>query len=445
MLAIFAVSCETKAPEQVSPIINVELTHNLGYESAVYTIQYSIEKAIGNAELSADTDCKWITNLSVGVSEISFDILENNEMERQGHIRLEYPNAEGVDLIITQSGREYESLSSEGTANCYIVAAPGSYCFKVVKGNGKESVGKANSADVLWESFGTEEVPNVGDLIPHVYFDGENVNFVTSDNYKEGNAVIAVRDSDEEILWSWHIWFTDIPSDQEYLNGAGTYMDRNLGATSAAPGDPGALGLMYQWGRKDPFLGSSSISLNTKAKSTITWPPVVSCNEFYGTVEYVTSHPTTFVAYDPLSYDWFFCGSSNPDNTRWLSEKTIYDPCPAGYRVPDGGMGYNWFKAFGDQQFLTAVYDSENCGYDFGSSSGNQALTNDDVCWFPAAGLLGCSDSVLIEVNFSGGYISCITDEYYTSSFKFFNNGTVLSSLGLYRANGSSIRCVKEN
>ena len=35
-------------------------------------------------------------------------------------------------------------------------------------------------------------------------------------------------------------------------------MDRNLGATSATPGNVGSLGLLYQWGRKDPFLGSSS-------------------------------------------------------------------------------------------------------------------------------------------------------------------------------------------
>ena len=45
-------------------------------------------------------------------------------------------------------------------------------------------------------------------------------------------------------------------------------MDRNLGATSAALGDVGALGLLYQWGRKDPFLGSLSITESEVAAST---------------------------------------------------------------------------------------------------------------------------------------------------------------------------------
>lgn len=443
-LALFAIACDNTTPEPLPSVVNVETTHSLGYESGSYSVQYSIDNPIEGAQLSANTDCEWILNLAVGTSDITFDVTENNDSDRQGVIFVDYPGLETVELIISQTAREYIDLSAEGNANCYIVTASGAYSFKVVKGNGKESVGKASYADVLWESFGTDETPNVGDLISQVNYDGENIKFVTSDTYREGNAVIAVRDDDEEILWSWHIWFTDMPADQEYLNGAGIYMDRNLGAISAAPGDPGSLGLMYQWGRKDPFLGSSSISANTKAKSTITWPPVVSCNESHGTMDYATSHPTTFITYDPLSYDWYFCGNSNPDNTRWQSEKTIYDPCPVGYRVPDGGVGYSWFKAFGGQYALTATYDSENNGYNFGKTSGNQSLTDDDICWYPAAGLLNCSDSELIEIDFSGGYISCIPDEYYTASFKFFSNGTMLPSLGLYRANGSSIRCVKE-
>ena len=32
-------------------------------------------------------------------------------------------------------------------------------------------------------------------------------------------------------------------------------MDRNLGALSATPNDAKALGLFYQWGRKDPSMG----------------------------------------------------------------------------------------------------------------------------------------------------------------------------------------------
>ena len=123
---------------------------------------------------------------------------------------------------------------------------------------------------------------NVGDLIKFVSYKDGYIAFQTADTFKEGNAVIAAKNSSSTILWSWHIWFTDHPKGQTYYSNAGTMMDRNLGATSATPGDVGAHGLLYQWGRKDPFLGSSSISDEVEAKS-------------------------------------------------------IYDPCPAGWRVPDGG------------------------------------------------------------------------------------------------------------
>ena len=163
--------------------------------------------------------------------------------------------------------------------------------------------------------------------------------------FKEGNAVIAAKDADGNILWSWHIWLTDQPQAQVYNNDAGTMMDRNLGATSATPSDVGALGLLYQWGRKDPFLGSSSISSNTIAKSTITWPSAVSSDSSNGTIEYATAHPTTFITYNWSNYDWYYTGSSSTDDTRWTtssSDKSIYDPCPAGWRVPDKGI---WSKA----------------------------------------------------------------------------------------------------
>ena len=90
------------------------------------------------------------------------------------------------------------------------------------------------------------------------------IHFTTGD--MEGNALIALCNADGDILWSWHIWFTDDPRGQEYYNNAGTMMDRNLGATSATPGDVGALGLLYQWGRKDPFLGSSSIHYESETR-----------------------------------------------------------------------------------------------------------------------------------------------------------------------------------
>ena len=192
-------------------------------------------------------------------------------------------------------------------ANCFIVSSSETYSFKTVKGNSSESVGDVASAEVLWESFGTSETPSVGSLISSVSYADGKISFSTPQSYREGNAVIAAKDASGTILWSWHIWLTDQPQGQAYYNNAGTMMDRNLGAISATPGGVGALGLLYQWGRKDPFLGSSSISENIGAKSTVTWPSKVKSESNTGTIEYATAHPTTFITGD----DWYYTGYSS--------------------------------------------------------------------------------------------------------------------------------------
>ena len=164
------------------------------------------------------------------------------------------------------------NLSVDGTANCYIVDRKGTYSYYATEGNSDIPLRDIASVSVLWESFGTSIAPLVGDLIKSVSYADDYITFQTADTFKEGNAVVAAKDASGNILWSWHIWLTDQPEAHVYRNNAGTMMDRNLGATSATPGEVGALGLLYQWGRKDPFLGSTSISSSTIAKSTISWP-----------------------------------------------------------------------------------------------------------------------------------------------------------------------------
>ena len=182
-------------------------------------------------------------------------------------------------------------LSVSGTANCYIVSQSGLYKFKPAEGCSEVSIGDILDVEVLWETFGTAETPNVGQLVEVAAYENEFICFKVPEPYLEGNAVIAAKDNSGKILWSWHIWLTDKPSEQIYYNDAGTFMDRNLGATTAEVGDVGALGLLYQWGRKDPFLGSSSISENVYACSTIEWPSEVQPNESTGTI----GHPRVAV------------------------------------------------------------------------------------------------------------------------------------------------------
>ena len=321
------------------------------------------------------------------------------------------------------------NLSSKGTANCYIVSEPGVYQIEAVKGNSRESVGTVTSVEVLWESFGTSSAPKVGDLVKTVNYDAGYIVFSTPSVFKEGNAVIAAKNSSGEILWSWHIWLTDQPKGQVYYNNAGTMMDRNLGATSATPGDVGALGLLYQWGRKDPFLGSSSIKRNTEAKSTKSWPSSVSASTSQGNVEYTTKNPMTFIiAGSSSEYDWHY---SSRNNDLWKSSKTIYDPCPAGWRAPDGGNDGVWSKACGSLSLPGYPYDSSDKGMNFSGKFGGAS-----VVWYPASGSRGSYDGALYDVG-SCGYCWSVTPYY-------FYYGFVGPSRNSGRADGRSVRCLQE-
>lgn len=343
---------------------------------------------------------------------------------------------------------EAKDLSANGTANSYIVTEEGYYSIKTVKGNTSTSVGVAASTEVLWESFGTSTTPSEGDLVYDATYSDGRISFSASS--LKGNAVIAAKDASGNILWSWHIWLTDQPVDQIYNNNAGTMMDRNLGATSATPGDVHALGLLYQWGRKDPFLSGQSISSNTKAASTATWPAPVLSNPSNGTIAYAIAHPTTFIlqdlTYKADNYDWYYTGSTSTDNTRWQTSdkaKGLYDPCPAGYRVPDGGSNGVWAKALGTSQYwgTSSNWDATNRGMDYGKT--DKKLGSGTI-WYPAAGYLDGGDGSLGDVGYGGQCWSCTPDSPHAYSMGFDYDGYVYQSDLWYRAYGQSVRCVKQ-
>ena len=331
-----------------------------------------------------------------------------------------------------------KSLSDSGTANSYIVSKSGTYSIPAVKGNSAQSVGSVASAEVLWETFGTDEEIAKGSLVSGAKYENGKIYFKTSDSYREGNAVVAAKDASGTILWSWHIWLTDQPQEQIYYNNAGTMMDRNLGATSATPGDVGALGLLYQWGRKDPFLGSSSLYSNEESASTLAWPSAVSSDSSNGTIAYAVEHPTTFIAYNDYNFDWYYTGSNSTDNTRWTESdkaKSIYDPCPLGWRVPDGGENGVWSKAKGLSSSYSKSYDSTNAGMNFSGDFGNDA-----TIWYPASGYARYTDGALWVVGYYGYYWSAKS----TYGLNFYDNNEVRPSGRNDQANALSVRCQKE-
>ena len=331
-------------------------------------------------------------------------------------------------------------LSQNGTANCYLVKAAGKYKFKAVKGNSTTSVGEVSKVNVLWESYGTSTALNNGDIIKEVSYSDGYVTFSTSDTFKDGNAVISVQDEKGVIIWSWHIWCSDEGwTDQVYANNAGTMMDRNLGATSATPGDVGALGLLYQWGRKDPFLGACSITDDISAASVIAqgmvWA-VVTFDEAHS-LEYAVQNPIVYIA---KAFEW--CNDYVTDYTkRWMdSEKTMYDPCPAGYRVPKGGEDGFWAVAY-----KSVTPDGNNAG-------GKWELADGTYAWYPVGGSINFSSGKLSGVGTSGSYWSSTpssseADKSYRLSLSISPNGNAITAQRYnprYRAEGQFVRCVRE-
>lgn len=334
--------------------------------------------------------------------------------------------------------RSYSDLSVNGTANCYIIASKGGYRFRAtVKGGTQNSIGEPVKAEVLWESFGTNTAPAVGDVISNVKYSDNYVSFVSRNN---GNAVVAVKNAEDVILWSWHIWVCEGYDANKtcvsYKNEAGTMMDRNLGALTAEKGADLSAGLLYQWGRKDPFPSASNKKQPTAALTTGTWPtPVydVSTLETDPVVtgdmkQYQIEHPMTFIR----------CRSEfTTSGSVWTVEKSESDPCPYGWKVPDGV----WEKAIGQSSSImySGLWDDSNYGLDGTSLFGGQT-------WYPAGceldGRTGALSSYFTGAGPNGIYWGV------SSVFAFYKayDGLINPStqFGGGQSHGFFVRCIKE-
>jgi hypothetical protein len=109
-------------------------------------------------------------------------------------------------------------------------------------------------------------------------------------------------------------------------------MSRNLGAlvdteaSAEAVVDPLSYGLVYQWGRKDPFV-STCVALDNVLASQIGAEEEVAPGQI--TLAESIANPRRLGHIN--NGNWM----DEVDETLWSDDgKTIYDPCPPGYRVP---------------------------------------------------------------------------------------------------------------
>lgn len=375
-----------------------------------------------------------------------------NPVERSKTLRMPPVRFEPVPAVTGPA-----DLSAEGTANCYIVQESGSYKFKAVKGNSDESVGAVASAEVLWKTFSTSVIPTEDVLVTSAEYTDGYVTFEVPESFdsgKDGNVVIAAKNASGKILWSWHIWLLkDKIVEHEMANNAGTLMDRNLGAYTATPGLASTLGLVYQWGRKDPFPGSTStvnknsIAATTFGKAT-SWPAYIYTTEENGNVEYTIANPTTMIFENgdrivalgdgrtTSVQDWMW----TPDPTLWQKEKTMYDPCPVGWKVPPGGYDNLWYIASGKNGFASKIfkkYDTVNKGLVIIDKDENEIF-------YPAIDKKNTNTT--ITVGAYGKYWSSTATIGSANTYAFGTGGIsqVYSSSEYQKTFGFPIRCCRE-
>ena len=169
---------------------------------------------------------------------------------------------------------------------------------------------------------------------------------------KAGNAVVAMK-VNGEIYWSWHIWCTDynpnLKEGQQELNGF-VWMDRNLGATYNKYNEEGGIkskGFLYQWGRKDLFPPTkgwekteSDEDLYNLAGEIITFSKVPV--EVFNNIPNSVHNSMSFYTSEESWYTNAKGTYRRNDLSLWNSKvgkKTIFDPCPDGWRVPGGKDG----------------------------------------------------------------------------------------------------------
>ncbi len=185
-----------------------------------------------------------------------------------------------------------------------------------------------------------------------------------------GNAVIAAKDADGTVLWSWHLWvcdydpaaktmtYTETESGKSY-----TFMDRYLGATSSEAGSDCSHGNFYQWGRKDPFPGSTcegTIKSAYDAEGNVILLDIEPCAEENNIPKSIANPSLWFSGVSGGNWGWISNTRTFPATEEvqdiWggvSGVKSIYDPCPEGWMVPE----INAWKFYADANVVkTKVY-----------------------------------------------------------------------------------------
>lgn len=172
------------------------------------------------------------------------------------------------------------------------------------------------------------------------------------------NILVAVVDVNDEILWSFQIWHPKTPiQDEEYTNKNEEkfwVMDRYLGEMGTGKIDDAHPYnwhvATYEWGRKDPFWYVTQ-RIYIEDKPTYWSEVTAEDRDTPVTMEDLIKNPMTYYANGYVAEDNQWGDPNNDMETYgWVSAKSVYDPCPEGYRVPNKNtwtnFSYQYVKPF---------------------------------------------------------------------------------------------------
>lgn len=285
-------------------------------------------------------------------------------------------------------------------------------------------------ANVVWQEADDESKSDVLDATTPVTINGtgETASLVVKSGKKTGNALVNVT-INNKVLWQWHIWVSnDDPTAQAYIYKTEKqtywYMDRYLGGSKNE-----ISGLYYQWGRPTPIRrGAVDITLvESNAPERINLAQAIQTDKF---ITYVSS----------LSHDWYSVTASKW-NTRWGDQnylqntnKSPFDPCPEGWRVPSAIQGISPWQCLTIPAMPPSSLFAEGWMFDeFGRN----------IQFFATSGYRSNGDGSLGSVG-QAGYVWSATPIGAMAGFLYLDNEKINPWFQYNRANGMSVRCVKE-
>ncbi|MBC8602499.1 DUF4906 domain-containing protein [Parabacteroides acidifaciens] len=342
-------------------------------------------------------------------------------------------------------------------ANCYMVlpgttvlinllVAPGAAVSGIADYAtcvGTAASSKIKSIGVVWQTADTPD----GLIQDLTFFESTGQALFKASPGASGNLLLAAYSEagqKGDILWSWHIWISDydpgkgattgeVPGGNVYYisQDGGTWMDRDLGATTATPGAITTIGYAYQWGRKDPFPLSNGISSNILR-------PLYNGEGDYlrsGTVIEGSDNQANLIQKAIAHPDVFYTDNSSSDmeKGKWWTEsttyplwtndtKTMFDPCPAGWKIPSSAFIGN-MKGYTMQNWNTTTRGAYYRG----------------VSWYQYCGYLSYMNAGIGEPGSTSVYWSSAPLKMYQLS----QNGGQLSSSNRHLGFGFIGRCVK--